>query len=126
MTRGLVCILFVLSATPALASSFEITILSSSEETDIRAGTSFAGITVKPQRSVVRSVELAVYESLTLFEALGIDVSISEVELTPDADMREQLERIPSAALVILDLPLETMKEVALVADQLKLVSVNI
>ena len=76
MLRLLSLLLASLLMAPAFASSLEITVITSKSENRLKAGKSFAGITVESHRSVLRAVELALFESSTLFETLGIDASI--------------------------------------------------
>ncbi len=87
---------------------------------------SFAGITVQPDRPVLRAVELAVYESSALFETMGIQASIHSLELDPAAAIVQQLQTTPTGGLLILDLPLELMETVATQANELKLIAFNV
>ena len=126
MLPYLVVLLTLLFSTVVHSSSLEILVVTSAAENRQSAGKSFAGITVKPQRPVLRAVELAVFESSTLFETLGVDVAIRQLELKPQVDIQEQLMAVTPASLVILDLPLDTMEKVASVADQMKMVAFNV
>jgi len=124
--RHFVFILSLLVSTSTFSNTFEITIVSSEQEDRLAEATSFAGITVKPQRPVVRAVELALFESAALFETLGIQAQIHQLVLDPDIDIQDQLEVLPQAGLVILDLPVESMKEVAQLTNQQKIVAFNV
>jgi len=126
MLRRFAFLLALLFSTSAFSSSLEITIITSKTEDRLNVGKSFAGITVKPQRPVIRAVELALFESSVLFETLGVQASIQQVELDPASDLQEQLKTVSQSSLVILDLPLDTMERVAPVTDQLNLVAFNV
>ncbi len=126
MLHYFVVLLTLLFSTAAHSSSLEIIVVTSAAENRLSAGKSFAGITVKPHRPVLRAVELAVFESSTLFETLGVDVAIRQLELKPEVDVQEQLKALTPASLIVLDLPLDTMEQVASVADQMKLVAFNV
>jgi ABC transporter substrate binding protein (PQQ-dependent alcohol dehydrogenase system) len=108
------------------ANALEITIVTSQSEDKADAGKSFAGITVEPKRSVNRAVELAVFESSTLLETLGLEMLIKQLDLNPDTDVKEQLSTASSNSLFILDLPLDTMEHVAHLSDEMNLVAVNV
>ncbi|MEM7258057.1 MAG: hypothetical protein AAF404_11795, partial [Pseudomonadota bacterium] len=110
----------------AMPASVDVVIVTSASENRTYAGQSFAGITVSPRRPVKRAVELALYESATLFDTLGIDSSISELQLDTSGDIAQQLGSIKPNSLVILDLPIDNFEPIARAADQLKLVSVNV
>jgi len=107
-------------------SSFDITIVTSINEDRSNAGQSFAGITVEPHRPVLRAVELALFESSTLFETLGVKAEVNQLRLDVEVGLHAQLEMIPKTSLVILDLPLVEIEKVATITDQLKLISVNV
>jgi len=126
MLRFFVVLLTLLFSSSVLSSSFEITVVTSKTEDRASAGKSFAGITVKPQRPVLRAVELALYESSTLFETLGVQATINQLELNPEVDLQEQLSSVSPSSLLILDLPRESIEPVAALADKLKIVSVNV
>ncbi len=119
-------LLLTLFSSSVLASSLDVTIVTSNSENRLSGGKSFAGITVKPQRPVLRAVELALFESSTLFETLGLQAEIHQLELLQDDDFQIQLESIPPSSLVILDLPLDIIEPVARLANQLKLVTFNV
>ena len=123
---GIICLVFLLSCTASLASTLDITIVTSQSEDRGRTERSFAGITVKPNRPVLRAVELALFESSTLFETLGIQTQIRQLELLADEDIEQQLESIPASGLVILDIPLEGFEQVARIAHQAGLVVANV
>ena len=121
-----IAMLLLIFSTSLYANSFGITIVTSAAEQRKNTGKSFAGITVKPTRPVQRAVELALYESSTLFETVGIDAELRQLELAPETDLKTHLEAAPLSDLFILDLPLETMERVAKIADELKMVTVNV
>lgn len=126
MLRWLLLILAISLPGFVFASALQITIVTSPSEANAEAGKSFAGITVEPQRSVHRAVELAVYESSTLFKTLGLQVQIDQLEINPDTDLQEQLGAVSSNSLLILDLPLDTMEHVARLTNDLNMVAVNV
>lgn len=119
-------LLMLLFSASAFANTFDITVVTSKAEDRQFSGLSFAGITVKPDRPVLRAVELAVFESLTLFDAVGVQAKIHQLVLDPVADLEQQLKSIPQAGLTILDVPLETMEQVVKVASALNMVAVNV
>jgi len=118
--------LITLASSSVLAGSLDVTIVTTKSENNLTSGKSFAGITVKPQRPLLRSVELALFESSTLFETLGIQAEIHQLELLQDDGFQKQLEAIAQTSMVILDLPLDIIEPVARVANQLKLVTFNV
>jgi len=126
MLRHCALLLTLLFSTSVFSSSLEITIITSKAEDRVNVGKSFAGITVKPHRPVIRAVELALFESATLFETLGIQANIRQLDLSPENDLQQQLKDIPPSSLIILDLPLDTMEQVAPLTDQMKLVAFNV
>jgi len=126
LTCLLTCLMAVLFSPVVIASSLEITIVTSKSEDRLNKGKSFAGITVKPQRPVLRAVELALYESTTLFETLGIQAEIQQLELDMEVDLQEQLKTLPSSGLVILDLPRDSMEQVAPLTDKMSIVAFNV
>ena len=110
----------------SVASTLNITIVTSRSEDRQSTERTFAGITVKTNRPVLRAVELAVYEPSTLFETLGVQARIHQLELHPDEDIQQQLDTISPLGFVILDLPLNLFAQVARFADQSKLVMANV
>lgn len=126
MLRYFVLLLTLLCSPSLIASSLVVTIVTSKNENRLTDGKSFAGITVKPHRHVARSVELALFESSTLFETLGIDSEIRAIELDTELEYKQQLEKISPSSLVILDLPLDVMEQVVQLTDKLKLVAFNV
>lgn len=126
MLRYCALLLTLLFSTSVFSSSLEITIITSKAEDRVNVGKSFAGITVKPHRPVIRAVELALFESATLFETLGIQANIGQLELAPENDIQQQLNDIPPSSLIILDLPLDTMEQVAPLTDQMNIVAFNV
>lgn len=119
-------LLLLFFSTPVLSTSFEVTVITSPAEDAFNDGKSFAGITVDPQRPVRRAIELALFESSTLFETVGINASIRELELDTEADLQEQLQSISMPGFAILDLPLPVMERVAQLADELKISVFNV
>ncbi len=111
---------------PAVSNDFDITIITSSSEDRKNSGKSFAGITVKPDRPVLRAVELAVYESSTLFKTLGINTNIHRLTLDAERNLDDQLKELIPSSLLILDLPLDTMEQVAQITNKRKLVAFNV
>ena len=111
---------------PAVSNRLDITIVTSSSEDRTNSGESFAGIIVKPDRPVLRAVELAVYESSTLFKTLGINTNIHQLKLKAELSLEDQLKEIIPSSLIILDLPLNTMEQVAQITNRLKLVAFNV
>ncbi len=126
MLRLIGFLITLLVSTSVLSASLDIIIVTSESEDRASLQESFAGITVKPNRPVLRAVELALFESSTLFETLGVEANIQQLELLADTDIQEQLQNIPQSGLVILDLPLDTMEQVARLASKMKLVSFNV
>ena len=110
----------------AYASTLEINLVTLQTEDSSKAGKSFAGITVAPKRPVLRAVQLALYESTELFETLGIQAKIYQLELDAKKNVRQQLQTMPATGLFILDLPLDEMRQVVRLLDELKLVAVNV
>jgi len=125
MHRYLALLLLLLSA-PALSSSFSVTVITSSVDDRQNAGKSFAGIVVEPQRPVLRGVELALYESSTLFETVGIEAKLHELEIDPANDLQVQLSAIPLPGIVILDLPLDVMVEAAKLTNEMNIAAFNV
>ena len=126
MLKNSVFLLMLLFSSVVSARTLDITIVTAQSENREISGKSFAGITVEPQRPVLRAVELALFESKTLFETLGVKTNINQLELIAELDVQQQLKTISSSSLVILDLPLETMEEVALQTNELNLVAFNV
>lgn len=126
MLRFALFLLITALSTPVLANTLHITVVTSKHENRQGAGKSFAGITVQPVRPVLRAVELALYESSTLFDTLGITAEIRQLELDPDSNIEQQIAEIPPSGLAILDLPVDTMVEVARLSDQNKIVTFNV
>ena len=126
MRHFIAFLLMLLFSTPAFTSSFQVTVVSLQSEDRTNEGQSFAGITVKPQRSVLRAVELALFESSTLLDAVGIKAELRMLELQADVDFQQQLKNIPKSSLLILDLPRDAIEQVAKLANQLKLAAFNV
>lgn len=126
MLRYVFLTLSLLISTTALSASFEITVVTLENETRQQDGQSFAGITVQPQRPVIRAVELALYESATLFDSLGIDATIQQLSLQPESSIEQQLQSVPQSSLLILDLPPTIMEQAAEIADQLQMITFNV
>jgi len=100
-------LLMLLGCTASFGSTLDITVVTSQSEDRSRSEKSFAGITVKRNRPVLRAVELALFESSTLFETLGVQAQIHQLELVPDKEIEQQLESIPASGFVTLDVPFE-------------------
>lgn len=126
MCSRLVFLYLLVMSGSVFASSFEITVVSSaSVDHDINAK-SFAGITVKPERPVFRAVELALYESSTLFETAGIQATLNELEIDLEDKLEHQLSSISSSGVVILDLPLSGIEPVARLLDARNVATFNV
>jgi len=108
MLKSSAFLLMLLFSSVVSARTLDITIVTAQSENREISGKSFAGITVEPQRPVLRAVELALFESKTLFETLGVKTNINQLELIAELDVQQQLKTISSSSLVILDLPLKT------------------
>lgn len=126
MLHRAVLLLTLMCAAPAFSASLQVTVVTLASEDRQAAGRSFAGITVTPQRPVLRAVELALYESSRLFEALGVTAEVHQLKLDPEIDVQKQLGATPQSGLLILDLPLDTMEQVAQHANSMKLVAFNV
>ncbi len=126
MRHCVVILLTILFSTTALSARLDVAVVTLKSESRQNTGKSFAGITVKQNRPVLRAVELALFESATLFDSLGIESQIHLLELEPDTNLQAQLQTIPGSSLLILDLPTDTMVDVATMADQLKMVAFNV
>ncbi len=124
--QGFLFLLSLFFSSQAYASTFDVTILSLKSEDQQQKGKTFAGITVEPHRPVRRAVELALFESTILFDTLDIDSSLQQIELDPNTDIRSQLAGISQSSLVILDLPLALMEQVAKLTHELNLVAFNV
>lgn len=120
------CLLVLFSSTHAFGDSFEITVITSLSEKNLDAGKSFAGITVKPQRPVQRAVELALYESSTLLETVGLEVGLHQLVIDPQQDIKEQLKTLSMPGFAILDLPLAAFEQVAAVTDEMNIAAFNV
>ncbi len=116
----------LLLSSSVLASSLVITVVTEQSEDRQSEEKSFAGITVKQNRPVMRAVELALQEATTLFETLGIEAQLQELVLNSDKDLKDQLSRVSKPGPIILDLPLATMEQVARIADDLRIVAFNV
>jgi len=66
------------------------------------------------------------FESKTLFKTLGVKTNLSQLELVAEQDYQLQLKTISPSSLVILDLPLDTMEQIAPLTDELDLVAFNV
>ena len=124
--RRYVFLLTLFLSSTVYAGLFEVTIVTSKSEDRLNTGKSFAGITVQPQRPVLRSVELALFESAALFETQGIEAKIHQLEVDLENDLQRQLETISQSSLVILDVPLQDMEQIARLADKMELITINI
>jgi len=126
MLRFFVLLLTLLLSNVAFSNSLDITIVTSKAEDRSNVGKSFAGITVQQHRPVLRAVELAMFESSTLFKTLDIKAELHQLELDADADLLEQLKSLPQSGLAILDIPLTIMEEVAQLTNQLNIAAFNV
>ena len=125
MWRYLAGVFICLWAMPGLAASLDIAVVTTTQS-QLNNGKSFAGITVQPQRPVRRAVELALFESQTLFDTLNIDPELHLLTLSPESDLTTQLQALPQNTLLILDLPTDTMELVARTASELSMISFNV
>ena len=126
MIKNILFITSIFFSSASIAGALEVTIISAEAEERMNQGQSFAGITVEPDRPVLRAVELALFESKTLLQRLGFHDALNTLDIKPDRDLREQLLAISPSSLVILDIPLKTMLKVAPILNELKLVSFNV
>lgn len=126
MRQHICFLLFVFFTAPVFSSSFEVTVITTTSEDRVKAGKSFAGITVETHRPVLRAVELALFESSTLFETVGIQASVRTLELDLEADLQEQLGMVSTPGMVILDLPLAAMERVAKLTNEMNIASFNV
>ena len=90
-----------------------VTVVTVNGENRLSAGKSFAGITVETKRPVIRAVELAMYESSTLFETLGITPIIEQLELDVGQAWEETLKELPPDSVLILDVPRDYIERIA-------------
>lgn len=131
MLRYIGFFLALLVSTSVYSDSLDIVVVTAESEDRQFLGQSFAGITVKPHRPVLRAVELAIFESTTLFKTLDIQAKIHQLKLKSETDnskagIEEQLKLVPESALLILDLPLEIIELVAKKADEMGIVAFNV
>ncbi len=119
-------VLSLLFSAPVFSSSFEVTVITSSSEKSQSVGKSFAGITVKLQRPVLRAVELALFESSTLFDTVGVHASLRELKIDLEADLQAQLKSIALPGVVILDLPLSAMERVVQLTNEMNIPAFNV
>lgn len=125
MRQHVALLFLLLFSAPALCGSFEVTVITASED-NLNDGKSFAGITVIPNRPVLRAVELALFESSTLFETVGVQASVRELTIDLEADLQEQLQSVSLPGIVILDLPLAAMQRVAQVTNKMRIAAFNV
>ena len=123
--------LALLCALPVSARVLEITVVSDatearSEVARQESSQSFAGIAVKVSRPVDRAVALALHESATLLDTLGITTQLGTLSLDPVTAIAPQLNAAPKGSLLVLDLPLSLMERVATEADRLGRATVNV
>jgi len=126
MTRHCIFVVCLLLASPVFSDSLDITIVSLKSEQGSQVGKTFAGITVESHRPVHRAVELAVYESSTLFETVGMQANINLLELESAGSFAEQLAGVPNSGMLILDLPRDAMVQVARISNDMKTVAFNV
>ena len=87
----------------AVAATLHIAVVTAAEFENPNRGRSFAGIQTRPERSVQRAVELALFESSTSFNAFGIDAQLEVIDLNKDRPLKDQIEQIHPEALVLVD-----------------------
>lgn len=126
MIRCCIFVACLLVSSPVFSESLDITIVTLKSENRSNTGKSFAGITVEAHRPVLRAVELALYESSTLFETVGLQATIKQLELDSSIDLESQLAGVSRSGMLILDLPLEAMVKVAKLSNDMKTVSFNV
>lgn len=126
MRMHLAFLLLLFFSGSVFSSSFEITVLSAVSDDHDKNARSFAGITVKPERAVLRAVELALFESGTMFETAGIQASLAELQINLEENLEKQLDAISLPGVVILDLPLNGIEQVARVLDARNIASFNV
>ena len=126
MHRCLTLLLSLLFSGVAYPATLSITVVTVNAENRLGAGKSFAGITVETKRSVIRAVELAVYESNTLFETLGITPVIEQLELDVSQAWEASLKELPPDSVLILDVPRDYMEQIARQVHALGMIAFNV
>ena len=125
----LLALFFLLAASvvnAATAATLHIAIVTAQAFESPNRGKSFAGIQTRPERSIQRAVELALFESTTSFDASGIDAQLKIIDLNKDRPLKEQIEQIHPEALVLVDTPKAEFIELARLFHELNRVTVNV
>ena len=110
----------------AVAATLHIAVVTAAEFENPNRGRSFAGIQTRPERSVQRAVELALFESSTSFNAFGIDAQLEVIDVNKDRPLKDQIEQIHPEALVLVDTPKAEFIELAQLLHELNRVTVNV
>ncbi|MDC0378945.1 hypothetical protein OAM79_00460 [Litorivicinus sp.] len=125
----LLALCFLLAASTlniAAAATLHIAIVTAHAFESPNRGKSFAGIQTRPERSIQRAVELALFESSTSFNAFGIDAQLEIIDLDKDRPLKEQIEQIHPEALVLVDTPKSEFIELARLLHELNRVTINV
>ena len=121
------CILSVSSIlNMAFAATLHIAVVTATAFENPNRGKSFAGIQMRPERSVQRAVELALFESATSFSAFGIEAQLEIIDLDKDRPLIEQIEQIHPEALVLVDTPKSEFIELARLFHELNRTTINV
>ena len=121
------CILSVSSIlNMAFAATLHIAVVTATAFENPNRGKSFAGIQMRPERSVQRAVELALFESATSFSAFGIEAQLEIIDLDKDRPLIEQIEQIHPEALVLVDTPKSEFIELAQLLHELNRITINV
>ncbi|MDA0894565.1 MAG: hypothetical protein O3A68_06565 [Proteobacteria bacterium] len=121
------CILSVSSIlNMAFAATLHIAVITATAFENPNRGKSFAGIQMRPERSVQRAVELALFESATSFSAFGIEAQLEVIDLDKDRPLIEQIEQIHPEALVLVDTPKSEFIELARLFHELNRITINV
>ena len=110
----------------AFAATLHIAVVTATEFENPNRGKSFAGIQMRPERSVQRAVELALFESATSFSAFGIEAQLEIIDLDKDRPLIEQIEQIHPEALVLVDTPKSEFIELARLFHELNRTTINV
>ena len=121
------CILSVSSIlNMAFAATLHIAVITATAFENPNRGKSFAGIQMRPERSVQRAVELALFESATSFSAFGIEAQLEVIDLDKDRPLIEQIEQIHPEALVLVDTPKSEFIKLARLFHELNRITINV
>ena len=121
------CILSVSSIlNMAFAATLHIAVITATAFENPNRGKSFAGIQMRPESSVQRAVELALFESATSFSAFGIEAQLEIIDLDKDRPLIEQIEQIHPEALVLVDTPKSEFIELARLFHELNRITINV